>query len=65
MREAYDLLARGRLPVAMLITHRRPLAELPEVFQALDRGEAIKVALYPEGTVPAGSGQGSSSQTLA
>lgn len=54
VRESYDLLARGRLPVEMLITHRRPLAELPAVFQALDRGEAIKVALIPDGDEPAG-----------
>ena len=56
VREAYDLLARGRLPVEELITDRRPLAELPAVFQALDRGEAIKVALIPGGGEDEGAG---------
>lgn len=50
VREAYDLLARGRLPVDALITDRRPLSHLPDVFDALDRGEAIKVALTTGGT---------------
>lgn len=49
VREAYDLLVRGRLPVEELISARRPLRDLPDVFLELDRGQAIKVALCPHG----------------
>ncbi len=43
-REALDLLAKGVVKAARLVTHRRPLAEAPEAFRlAVAGGEVLKV----------------------
>ncbi|HZP44687.1 MAG TPA: alcohol dehydrogenase catalytic domain-containing protein [Candidatus Binataceae bacterium] len=47
VRSAYELLASGRLEAGRLVNARRPLAELPEVFAMLGRGEALKCAVIP------------------
>jgi L-iditol 2-dehydrogenase len=45
--EALDLLAQGALPVASLISARRPLEDFAEVFAGLSYGDAMKTALIP------------------
>jgi L-iditol 2-dehydrogenase len=47
VRRAFDLLCSGRLDVGRLINARRPLAELKDVFDLLERGEALKCAVIP------------------
>ncbi|WP_376789816.1 alcohol dehydrogenase catalytic domain-containing protein [Thermoflexus sp.] len=46
MQEALRLLAEG-LPVERLITHRLPLEETPQGYQAMRAYEALKVLVYP------------------
>ena len=50
--EAYRLLANGELKLGGLITDVRPLSSLPQAFDELERGEAIKFALRPEAHHP-------------
>lgn len=45
--QALDLLARGRLPVASVISASRPLADFAGAFDAVSRGEAMKIELVP------------------
>ncbi|MFF3439174.1 zinc-dependent dehydrogenase [Streptosporangium sp. NPDC002721] len=45
--EALRLIADGAVPVADLITHRLPLAEVLEGIDIVSRGEAIKVTVEP------------------
>ncbi len=45
--EALELLARGALDVAPLLTHRFPLAAIEEALEAHRRPDAIKVAVFP------------------
>lgn len=45
--EARDLLVAGDVDAAPLVTHRRPLAELREALDLMQRREAIKVAVIP------------------
>ncbi|HZX61400.1 MAG TPA: alcohol dehydrogenase catalytic domain-containing protein [Candidatus Methylomirabilis sp.] len=47
IREALTLLAQGGINADLLLTHRMALRSLPEAFDLLQRGEAIKVALKP------------------
>lgn len=47
VKDAYRLLADGELSLGGLITNERPLADLPFVFEQLERGEEVKVALRP------------------
>jgi L-iditol 2-dehydrogenase len=49
MREALDLIARGRVDVASMITHRLGLAETGEGFRLVaDAGESLKVIVEPQ-----------------
>lgn len=47
IREALALLAQGMVDTNLLLTHRMALGALPEAFDLLARGEAIKVVLKP------------------
>lgn len=47
--EAHRLLATGEVRLDRLISGTRPLADLPDVFEQLERGEGIKFAVQPEG----------------
>jgi L-iditol 2-dehydrogenase len=47
IREALALLDQGLVNDKLLLTHEMPLAALPDAFQLLARGEAIKVILTP------------------
>lgn len=47
VQEAYRLLADGTLQLGGLITAERPLGELLDAFDELERGEAVKFALRP------------------
>lgn len=47
VRNALSLLASGVLPFELLISDRRPLAELEAVFQAMKNRQVIKVAMLP------------------
>jgi L-iditol 2-dehydrogenase len=47
IREALRLLSEGRIDGDPLLTHRMRLSSLPEAFELLSRGEAIKIALEP------------------
>ena len=47
IREALALLDQGLVNEKLLLTHEMPLPSLPEAFQLLARGEAIKVILKP------------------
>jgi len=47
VRRAFELLSEGRLGASRLITARRPLAELAEVFELLECGAALKCAVIP------------------
>lgn len=51
VREAYELLADGRVATGPLVTHRRPLGRLEEALGLVLRREAVKVALAPEAEV--------------
>jgi L-iditol 2-dehydrogenase len=46
-KRALELIAAGEVPVADLITHRLPLAEVLEAIEIVARGEAIKVTIEP------------------
>lgn len=46
-RRALDLIARGEVPVADLITHRLPLDRVHLAIEAVISGEAIKVVVEP------------------
>lgn len=46
-REALDLLAAGKIHAEAYITHRRPLTQITEGFDAVERHEAIKVIINP------------------
>lgn len=45
---AIDLLATGRIDFSRLITHRLPLGEIHRGIALLRRGEAVKVAVFPD-----------------
>lgn len=47
VRRAYELLAAHKLGAGRIINGRRPLAELVEVFEGLERGEFLKCAIIP------------------
>jgi L-iditol 2-dehydrogenase len=47
IRGALNLLEQGLLNTKVLLTHQMALSSLPEAFELLARGEAIKVALTP------------------
>jgi len=47
--EALALIASGKVPVADLITHRLPLAQVEDAIHAVTSGEAIKVVIKPQG----------------
>ena len=46
-KQALSLIADGAVPVADLITHRLPLAEVLDAIEIVSRGEAIKVTVEP------------------
>jgi L-iditol 2-dehydrogenase len=47
LREAFDLLGRGKVTVDGLITHRLPLGQLAEGIELMKRQEAVKVYITP------------------
>jgi L-iditol 2-dehydrogenase len=47
VRRAYELLTAGKIPASLLISSIYPLAQLPAVFDLLQRGEGIKYAMIP------------------
>ncbi|MFQ5846333.1 MAG: zinc-binding dehydrogenase [Candidatus Methylomirabilales bacterium] len=47
IREALSLLDQGLVDAPLLLTHQMALSSLPEAFELLARGEAIKVILTP------------------
>jgi len=47
MRAAYDLIARGRIDVLSLVTHRVPLEETGRALNLQRRGEALKAVVEP------------------
>lgn len=47
IREALGLLEQGLVNTKVLLTHQMALSSLPEAFELIARGEAIKVALTP------------------
>ena len=47
LREAFDLLATGKVRVDGLITHRLPLGELAQGVELMRRHEAVKVYITP------------------
>ncbi|MGH7351064.1 MAG: zinc-dependent alcohol dehydrogenase [Candidatus Methylomirabilales bacterium] len=47
IREALGLLEQGLVNTKALLTHQMALSSLPEAFELIARGEAIKVALTP------------------
>jgi L-iditol 2-dehydrogenase len=47
LREAFDLLSRGKVKVDGLITHRLPLAKLAHAVQLMQKQEAVKVYITP------------------
>ena len=48
VREAYEMLADGRIAVGPLVTHRRALDRLEDALGLVLRREAVKVAVVPE-----------------
>ena len=46
-KKALELIASGQVPVADLITHRLPLAELHDAIDLVRSGGAIKVTIQP------------------
>lgn len=46
-KKALELIASGQVPVADLITHRLPLAELHDAIKLVSSGAAIKVTIEP------------------
>jgi L-iditol 2-dehydrogenase len=47
VREALELLANGSVSVARLVTHRKPLRQLPDALALALQREALKVAIVP------------------
>ena len=47
LREAFDLLSRGKVKVDGLITHRLPLADLAHAVELMQKQEAVKVYIVP------------------
>ena len=47
LREAFDLLSRGKVKVDGLITHRLPLADLAHAVELMQKQEAVKVYITP------------------
>jgi L-iditol 2-dehydrogenase len=47
VRCAYELLAAGRLGAGRIINAHRPLAEIVEIFEMLERGAVLKCAVIP------------------
>ena len=47
VRHAYELLTSGKIPAGKLISGIYPLAQLPDAFTLLQRGEGIKYAVIP------------------
>ena len=47
LREAFDLLSRGKVKVDGLITHRLPLAKLAHAVELMQKQEAVKVYITP------------------
>jgi len=47
VREAFDLIAARALPLARLISHVYPLAEIATAFHELDGGNGLKVLIEP------------------
>ena len=47
VRVALDLIVRGALPLGPLVSGEVPLERLPEAFEALTAGEAVKLAVVP------------------
>jgi L-iditol 2-dehydrogenase len=47
---ARSLIANRRLTLAPLITHRFPLSEIVKALEVAKAGEALKVAIYPQGS---------------
>ena len=48
VRQAYDYLCQGELPVERLISGSHSLEELPTIIDRLDRGQGIKYAILPQ-----------------
>lgn len=46
-REALSLLELGAIDVDEIITHHMPLDDIENAFNMMDKGKALKVALYP------------------
>ena len=46
--QAVRLLEAGRLDFGRLVTHRVPLRDIHHGIDLLRRGEAVKVAVFPE-----------------
>jgi L-iditol 2-dehydrogenase len=44
---AYALLHGGRFPADKLVTHTLPLSRMPEAFDLMESGEALKVCIVP------------------
>ena len=47
VRQAYDLLGAGKIPVEKFISGTYTLAQLPLALNLLQRGEGIKYAVVP------------------
>ncbi len=47
VKRAYELLARGKLKLAPLISRRLPMSDAEQALQMMAKGEALKVALIP------------------
>jgi len=47
VRRAYEMLASRAFGAGAVITHRRPLADLEEIFSILERGAVLKCAVIP------------------
>jgi Zn-dependent alcohol dehydrogenase len=47
VRQAFELLAAGRLGLGRIINARRSLAQLGEVFELLASGAVLKCAVIP------------------
>jgi threonine 3-dehydrogenase len=43
------LIGEGRVDIRPIITHRLPLEDFQQAFEMMIRGEAAKVALFPDG----------------
>ncbi len=47
VREAFQLLAGGALPVSRLVSDELPLHRLHEAIERLEKGECLKLAIKP------------------